>query len=55
MGSLIGSLMGSLIGSLMGSLIGSLIGSPIGSLSRLNIGTELVGEGTLDMNGEGHQ
>ena len=24
-------------------------------ISRLNIGTELVGEGTLDMNGEGHQ
>ena len=23
--------------------------------SKLNIGTELVGEGTLDMNGEGHQ
>ena len=25
------------------------------TLTRLNIGTELVGEGTLDMNGEGHQ
>ena len=25
------------------------------TISRLNIGTELVGEGTLDMNGEGHQ
>ena len=25
------------------------------TISRLNIGTELVGEGTLDLNGEGHQ
>ena len=25
------------------------------TLTRLNIGRELVGEGTLDMNGEGHQ